>query len=132
MFRMSDATRRRSSHHETEWRRMKKFESSEPDEEWDDDFARDLIGCTLLVGLTYVDHDGTVMRRTQVFGVVQTVDRGAGVVIRQSNGEDYSLPPALEAFQAAAPGTYRLSATNEIVHDPDFLAMFTVQSPLRS
>ena len=47
-------------------RQMAEFESLSGEDTWDADFANDLVGCTLLVGLTYLDHDQQLIRRQQV------------------------------------------------------------------
>lgn len=105
---------------------MEEFESLEGD------FANDLVGCTLLVGLRYVDHEDRLARREQIFGTVLSVDRRAGIVIRQANNEESVIAPALEAIEAASPGIYQLADKNEAVKDPDFTALLTIRSPLRS
>lgn len=102
------------------------------DDVWDSDFADDLIGCTLLVGLTFVDHDDQLIRRQQIFGTVLSVQESAGIVIRQNNGEDFTIAPVLEAVEAASPGIYQLADEDDVVEDPDFTALITVRSPLRS
>jgi hypothetical protein len=53
---------------------MAEFESIEGEDVWDEEFASDLLGCTLRVGLTYVDHDEQLVRRQQVFGTVISAD----------------------------------------------------------
>lgn len=111
---------------------MAKFESVERDEDWDADFAHDLVGCTLLVGITYVDHEERLLRRQQVFGTVLTVEQHAGIVIRLGSGEDFTIAPVLDAIEAARPGIYQLADEDEAVEDPDFTALLTVRSPLRS
>lgn len=113
------------------WWGMEGFESLGPDD-WDVDFANDLVGCTLLVGLTYVDHDDQLLRRQQVFGTVLSVDRRVGIVLRQSSGEEFVIAPVLDAVAAAGPGIYQLADADEIVEDPDFTALLTVRAPLRS
>jgi len=41
-----------------------------PDARFDEGFAAQLVGRTLLVGITENDHNGRLIRRHQVFGVV--------------------------------------------------------------
>lgn len=104
----------------------------EDEEEWDPDFANELMGQTLLVGITYVDPEGELLRRLQVFGTVTAVEEGSGITIRQkSNDELFVIAPILSAIEYAAPGVYQLSDSDVIVEDPDFTALFTVTSPHR-
>lgn len=111
---------------------MAEFESLERDEPWDVEFADDLAGCTLLVGLTYVDHDDQLIRREQLHGTVVLVDRHSGIVIRPDTGEDVTIAPVLEAIEPAQPGIYQLADQTAAVEDPDFTALLTVRAPLRS
>ncbi|MGV3510546.1 MAG: hypothetical protein ACO1OX_00945 [Novosphingobium sp.] len=102
------------------------------EEEWDQDFASELIGQTLLVGITYVDPDGELLRRQQIFGTVTDVEEGYGVTILQRhNGEPFVIAPILSAIEYAVPGVYQLSDADMAVEDPDFTALFTVTSPHR-
>ncbi|WP_380783515.1 hypothetical protein [Sphingomonas sp. R86520] len=114
------------------WLGMEEIESLDGDDDWDGDFANDLVGCTLIVGLTYVDHEDRLLRREQIFGTVLSVERLAGIVVRQANNEEFVIAPALEAIEAASPGIYQLADKNQAVEDPDFTALLTIRSPLRS
>lgn len=111
---------------------MAEFESLDDEDVWDDEFANDLIGCTLLVGLTFVDHDEQLIRRQQVNGTVISADRLSGIVIRQDTGEDFTIAPVLDAIEPAQPGIYQLADEDAAVEDPDFTALLTIRSPLRS
>lgn len=102
------------------------------DDDWDPDFADELIGQTLLVGITYLDHEGELLRRQQVFGTVISANRGAGIIIRQhSDNESFEITPILSAIEYAAPGIYQLADSDAAVEDPDFTALFTVTTPNR-
>lgn len=114
------------------WWAMDKFESLDRDDSWDEDFANDLVGCTLLVGLTFVDHEDKMLRRQQIFGTVLSVDRLAGIVIRQANDEEFVIAPMLDAIEAASPGIYQMANEDASVENPNFTALLTVRSPLRS
>ena len=111
---------------------MAEFESLDGEDAWDAEFAADLIGCTLLVGLTYVNHNNHLIRRQQLHGLVISVDRHSGIVIRQGTGEDTTIAPVLDAIEPAQPGIYQLTDGDEAVEDPDFTALLTVRAPLRS
>ena len=112
---------------------MAEFESLTGEDVWDIDFARDIIGCTLLVGLTYMDHDDRIVRRQQVFGTVISADQHEGIVIRQHHDDEpFTIAPVLDAIEPARPGIYQLADEDEEVEDPDFTALLTVRSPLRS
>ncbi|WP_395327423.1 hypothetical protein WBP06_11045 [Novosphingobium sp. BL-8H] len=112
---------------------MAEFESLDNEDDWDEGFAEDLVGCTLLAGLTYVDYDDALIRRRQVFGKVETVDRDDGIVLRCfSSNESVVLAPILNAIHPAEAGIYQLSDADEAVENPDFTILLTVRSPARN
>ena len=106
-----------------------------PEEMWDADYARDLIGKTVLLGLTFATADGDVIEQVQRHGVVEHADEEEGIGVRLVgpgqawNGELYVLPPDLRPFSEAAPGSYRLRSTGETIVDPDFTSTWEIRSP---
>lgn len=91
--------------------------------------AAALIGKHVLVGLTYGDADGAPVRLVQVHGWITAADATRITLRLHGTGEEFTLPPALDAFQEAPPGEYRLRATGEIVVDPDLLVTWTITAP---
>src|ERR671927_272216 len=96
------------------------------------DERRDLIGKTILIGLTFTTADGELTEQTQRHGVIEEFDPDAGLRVRLVapghpwDGEPYWLPPDLSSLSEAAPGAYRLRATGEIVVDPDFTSTWEI------
>ena len=87
--------------------------------------AAQLLGKHLLVGLTYLNDDGTVDRQEQLHGDVIRADE-EGLAIRLPSGGHYWLPPDFRAYKQAAPGEYRLRSTGEVLIDPDYITTWTV------
>jgi len=87
----------------------------------------DLVGKTVLIGISKVSHDQQLISQRQYVGTFRSMDQVIHVTLK--NGEDFTLPPDLEAFQPARPGTYRLRSTGEEVQNPDFVASWTVVAP---
>jgi hypothetical protein len=103
---------------------------TEAGEFFDDDLATQLVGATLLVGLTELKHDGSLVRRRQVFGVVTVADRTHGICLREHTADvDYWLPPDTRRITPAEPGEYRNRSTGEVVIDPDFLGSWDIIAP---
>jgi len=97
---------------------------------WDAARADDLLGATVLVGLTRRTPSGD--EQEQFYGVVLSVNASRGITLRlegERDGETYDLPPDLKAFDPAPPGEYRLRSTGEVVVDPDYLTSWTVDPP---
>jgi hypothetical protein len=100
------------------------------DDDWDAELATDLVGSTLLVGLTFLDASGTVTGRRQIFGTVQSCDQEEGIAIRtRAGGEIEVIAPVLDAIDVGEPGVYQLTDSDEVVENPDFTALITVTSP---
>ena len=104
--------------------------SAPDDDPFDAPTAAALVGTYLLVGLTYVTQSDEVIEQKQVHGRILRVSRTEGIVLaRHPSGDEFVLPPALDALDPAAPGEYRLRSTGEVVRDPDYTASFTVTVP---
>jgi hypothetical protein len=84
-----------------------------------------------LVGITYLDAKGVPVRRAELHGVVARAGPDAVVLRLHGSDEEFTLPPALDAFEPAPPGEYRLRSTGEVVVNPDLLATWTVRAPRR-
>lgn len=98
--------------------------------EFDDDFAAELVGKTLLVGLTYQDHAGAPQDRLEFHGIILRISQDDGIVIlRGDNLAEFTLPPDLNSIQKASPGKYALCTTAEVVRNPDYLTTWTITAP---
>ena len=91
----------------------------------DDDRIEALIGKHVLVGITYVDVDQRPIERRQLHGRIVRID-ATGIVLALPNGEEYKLPPDLDALRSAEPGEYELSESGEVVVDPDFTSIWRI------
>ena len=95
-------------------------------EQYDIDPARadEYVGKVILVGITHVDRDDTVVGQIQWHGIIEAVEPLLQIRVSGSD-EVRTLPPQVEN---AVPGAYTLRATGEVVTDPDFLATWTVET----
>ncbi|WP_262028719.1 hypothetical protein [Microvirga sp. Mcv34] len=99
---------------------------------YDAELAADLIGKTLLVGLTYLDSNGSLANRRQLFGTVISCDERKGIVLKLSGSDElFTIAPITDAIEPAAPGVYQLSDEDVEVIDPDFTALLTVRKPVQ-
>jgi hypothetical protein len=67
---------------------------------WDDALGQCLVGKVLLVGITYVGVDGSVIAQQQFFGEAVSVHPRKGILLSlrgQRLGEQYNLPPDTRA-----------------------------------
>jgi len=96
---------------------------------------RELVGRTILLGLTFADAEGNVDTRTQRHGLIEIADPERGIATRLVapgqpwDGELYWLPPDLSSLSEAPPGAYRLRSTGETIVDPDFTGSWEIRSP---
>jgi len=106
--------------------------TDQPQPVWDQAVADDLLGRTVIVGLTYVNDADEVTRRVQMYGVIGLADSTEGLRLDLQGakaGQTYWLPPQVDNFEPAQPGVYRLKETGEEVVDPDFISTWTLHAP---
>lgn len=82
---------------------------------------RNLVGKTLLVGITYYTKKGEEIEQKQFYGKVISAN-DSGITLLQNNGNKLELPPDLSSTKKAPHGEYRLHSTGEVVADADFLS----------
>jgi hypothetical protein len=94
------------------------------------DRVENVVGKTILIGLSYENPHGDIVDRKQLYGKIIEVSpkKGIGVLLNKSD-EVYYLPPRLSLLDAAPPGEYRLVATGETISNPDFLSNWIVNKP---
>ncbi|MDB5036467.1 MAG: hypothetical protein JWQ98_3708 [Chlorobi bacterium] len=94
------------------------------------DRAVALVGKSIFIDLTVVDHDETFIERKQMFGRIEQVTNDRGISIRLiPSGEEYFLAPDLDSIEPAAPGDYRLETTGEIIDQPDLKTSRLIHLP---
>ena len=100
--------------------------SEQPD--FDEERAAFYVGKYILIGLTYLDHEGNELRTDQRHGVITSANRDTIEISLRGVHEEQSwrLPPDLGAIFIADPGIYKLRATNEVVENPDLIANWTI------
>lgn len=90
--------------------------------------AQAVTGKRVLIGLSYYDHEGTLIDRTEMYGTVLSVNPDSIKVELEGKhkGENISLPRNLRAFKKAEQGTYTLHSTGEEVVNPDYTTTWNV------
>ena len=58
-----------------------------------------VVGRTVLVGITFVDPQGGLLRREQAFGVIAEAADGVVTIERQDGAEPLVVPPDEQAFR---------------------------------
>jgi len=96
----------------------------------DTELAASYLGKHLLIGMTYLDHDGKFIEQKQFHGQIVRINEHEGIVIQLHNSDaEFKLPPDINSLKAAPPGEYRLRETGEVVVNPDFLTTWTLTKP---
>ena len=100
--------------------------------EWDDDWAKGLLGQYALAGITMMEADHqTVRSNGQYHGRIVEVNRSGVKIACEGHwhGKTVTVPADQRAFEPAGPGRYRLKSTGEEIEDPDILTSWTIYSP---
>ncbi len=87
-----------------------------------------LVGRTIIIGITTLEQDGSLLEQVQMHGVIERIDAN-GIAIRLSDGELFMLPPDAGALKPAPFGQYRFRSTGELVTNPDLMTTCTVTRP---
>lgn len=96
----------------------------------DESKAQQYIGKTVLIGLTYLDHNEKLIEQRQCVGTILMFSNEQGIRIKlQDSDELFDLPPDPRGIRVAKPGSYRLRSTGREVVNPDFLATWTITKP---
>ena len=82
---------------------------------------QDLVGFDVLVGLTFFDTEGQVLRQEQFHGTIERAAQGTTRVRPTDGGEARSIPFHPSAFRPAPGGRYRLASTDQVVDNPGLL-----------
>lgn len=89
-----------------------------------------MINKHIIVGITILDHDGTLLEQKQMHGDIIRINTKEGIVIKLHNSDtEYSLPPNLDSIEVAPEGEYRFRSTGEVVVNPDFMTSWTITRP---
>src|SRR6266576_97984 len=92
--------------------------------------ARFIRGKDVIVGLTYLNSDGSVRERFQFHGTIEVANTTKSIGVRRvGHDELFTLPPDLRSVQPARPGTYRLKSSGEVVEDPALECSWTITAP---
>ena len=92
--------------------------------------AETMIGKTVLVSLTCMNDFGDLEAFEQFFGEILRINNEDGlVVMREDVSEEFSLPPDLDHYQQAKPGDYKLSESETVITNPDFIVEWDIYPP---
>lgn len=88
----------------------------------------------VLIGITYLDPDGKLLRQEQMHGTIESASTNGILISFQGTrvGSSWNMPPMLSAIRKADPGSYRLKSTGEIIENPDYLITWINQSGNRA
>lgn len=110
---------------------MYKWQGESPEPGFDEQAAAGLLGKYILIGVTYLNHDGSLHEQLQMHGVIESAGpEGVKISLRGSReGESWVMPPVLDAIKPAQPGSYSLRGSGEVVESPDFVSTWNVTKP---
>jgi hypothetical protein len=92
----------------------------------------ELIDKTCVIGVSYFDTNGELMKQTQFAGQVLKVDAELGITVKLHHTDssvqqaDFIVPPNLDAWFKAPPGHYKHAASGVDMENPDYLVTWNV------
>jgi hypothetical protein len=88
----------------------------------------EIIGKTVIVGVSYYDENDVFLDQKQFHGKIVAANQETGIryVDEQSN-EERVLPPFIAALFPAPKGLYREYTTGKSIDDPDFISLWHVR-----
>lgn len=92
----------------------------------------ELLGKTCVIGLSYFDLQGSLMKQTQYAGSVVKTDAEQGISVRLAHTDasvaqaDFIVPPNLDAWFKAPPGHYRHPPSGVDIQNPDFVVTWDI------
>lgn len=92
----------------------------------------ELIAKTCVIGVSYFDTNGELMKQTQFAGQVLTVDAELGITVQLRHTDasvqqaDFIVPPNLDAWFKAPPGHYKHAPSGVDIENPDYLVTWNV------
>jgi hypothetical protein len=97
------------------------------DELFNESRARFAIGKRVLIGITVLSPDETVVLDRHAFaGTVASVDAKRGLELTLDDRSSYWLPPDTSSLLEARPGEYQLRGTGQTIVDPAYTATWTI------
>ncbi len=88
----------------------------------------DLVGKTILIGLTYYTAENEFVEQKQHWGtVIESTENQ--ILVKLNDGKIFGLPPDLSSTKIAPPGEYHLHSTGEIVVNPNYLTTWNINLP---
>lgn len=92
----------------------------------------ELLERTCVIGVSYFDVQGELLKQSQFAGQVKQVDAELGITIalRHESAEaaqaDFILPPNLDAWFKAPPGRFHNAQAGVDIENPDYLVTWDV------
>ena len=85
-----------------------------------------LKGKSFLIWLTFVNNIGDLIEQFQTYGIVSELTNDGLIKIERNDKSIFQIPYNKDAISKADKGEYVLKMTNEIIIDPDFIILWTI------
>ena len=87
----------------------------------------EIIGKTVIVGLTFVDKNDKKIRDDDFAGqIIEISDEKGIVIVNNDTMNAIALPPIFEAFQVAEKGYYELKKSGLKIKDPELKCIMKI------
>jgi hypothetical protein len=89
---------------------------------------RKFVDKVLLIGITVVDENGSLIDQFQTNGSVTDITDEGIIQVLKKDGSIFQIPFDKETISKAAKGKYTEHSTGEVIIDPDYLVSWEIIS----
>ncbi|WP_316415588.1 hypothetical protein [Mesoterricola silvestris] len=93
---------------------------------FNEEFAKQIIGHTVVVGFNHATSDGDLIRKSQDFGTITSVSAEDGIEITRPDGSSFTVPPDFRSMKVADPGIYTLRSNQASIENPSYTMIWTI------
>jgi hypothetical protein len=88
-----------------------------------------LIGQRILVGLTYLNEEGLIKERIELYGEICSIEDSVLIFNRADGEGEFSIPLEDDIKRADSSAIYTLALTGEEITGIDYISTWTIYPP---
>ncbi len=89
-------------------------------------FQNLLKGKIFIVGISFINKEGELIEQYQTYGSVLELTSDGFIKLLRNDKSVFQLPYYNEAIESGQKEAYKLTSTNEVINDPDFIMTWEI------